>query len=163
MHPILDIDVLFLLATALAAKRRPAEAQEIVAAIDLIHGNVPSEDKLAEATGRLCAATLLTGGADGLALTPAAEAMVENLPRKGEHADRLAALRSALAAFAAPADGSAVDFPAGQWREAILAHRASAASGAKNLLMPKPKPEAAKARPGQRQRKPLPKAKARKR
>jgi hypothetical protein len=36
---------LVLLATALAAKRRPAELLEIMAAIDLIQGNIPNEAK----------------------------------------------------------------------------------------------------------------------
>jgi hypothetical protein len=40
---------LVLLATALAAKRRPAELLEIMAAIDLIQGNIPNETKLSEA------------------------------------------------------------------------------------------------------------------
>jgi hypothetical protein len=162
MHPIHDIDVLFLLATALAAKRRPAEAVEIVAAIDLIHGNVPSEEKLAEAGRRLGESGLLTGSADGMALSAPAEAMVEALPRKGDHPARLAALRVLLADYT-PIAASAIECPAEQWRTAILAHRAAAASTAKNLLVPKPKPEAAQARPGQRQRKPMPKSKSRKR
>ena len=53
MYPIHDHDPLVLLATALAAKRRPAELLEIMAAIDLIQGNIPNEAKLSEAFARL--------------------------------------------------------------------------------------------------------------
>ena len=40
MSPIHDVDVLLLLAVSLAAKRRPAEPVDIIAAIDLIQKNV---------------------------------------------------------------------------------------------------------------------------
>lgn len=153
MYPIHDHDPLVLLATALAAKRRPAELPEIMAAIDLIQGNIPNEEKLSEAFVRLGQNGLLVDRDGGVALTPAAESLIEALPRKGEMADRLVALRSQLAAYATTGEGGAVAIPAEQLRAAMLAHRAAAAGSGKNLLVPKPKPEAAKARPGQRQRK----------
>lgn len=161
MYPIHDHDPLLLLATALAAKRRPAELPEIMAAIDLIQGNIPNEEKLSEAFARLGQNGLLVARDGGVALTPAAESQIEALPRKGEMADRLSALRSLLAAYTTAGDAEAVAIPAEQLRAAMLAHRAAAAGGGKNLLVPKPKPEAAKARPGQRQRKPLPKQRKR--
>lgn len=161
MHVIPDVDVLALLATSLAAKRRPAEPIEIVAAIDLIHGNIPNEDKLSEAFARLGASGLLVASGNGVSLTEAAEALIERLPRKGEHDLRLFELRGLLGAYRAPQEAAPLTIDAAQWRAAMLAHRATAAAGGKNLLVPKPKPVSDKARPGQRQRKPL--AKARKR
>lgn len=161
MYPIHDHDPLVLFATALAAKRRPAELPEIMAAIDLIQGNIPNEEKLSEAFARLGQSGLLVERDGGVALTLAAESQIEALPRKGEMADRLIALRSQLASYATTGDGVAVVIPSEQLRAAMLAHRAAAAGGGKNLLVPKPKPETAKARPGQRQRKPLPKQRKR--
>lgn len=160
MYPIHDHDTLLLLATALAAKRRPAEPLEIMAAIDLIQGNIPVEGKLSEAFARLGQCGLLVERDGGLALTPSAEKLIEALPRKGEMADRLMALRGLLGAYVA-IDGAAIVVSPDSLREAMLAHRAAAASAAKNLLVPKPKPEQAQARPGQRQRKPMPKQRKR--
>lgn len=156
MPPIHDVDVLLLLATALAAKRRPAEPAEIMAAVDLIHGNIPNEDKLSDAFSRLGQQGLLVETGGRVALTAAAEKMIEALPRKGEPAERLLDLKGQLAAHAAPGEGVAIQFAPEQLRAAILAHRAAGQSAAKNLLVPKPKPETTQQRPGQRQRKPAP-------
>lgn len=162
MHPIHDVDALLLLAISLAAKRRPAEALDIVAAIDLIQNNVPSEDKLSEGLARLGAGGLLVRQDDGVALTEAAEKLIRILPRKGDHAQRQFELKGLLGAFVAVASPP-VEIAPETLRAAILAHRAAAAaSTGPNLLVPKAKPEAAQARPGQRQRKPLPKQRKRK-
>ena len=56
--------ILLLLAIGLASKRRPAEPLEIVAAIDLIQGNIPAEAKLSEAIARLAVHGLI-GEVDG--------------------------------------------------------------------------------------------------
>lgn len=161
MSPLHDVDVLLLLATSLAAKRRPAETGEIVAAIDLVNGNVPGEEKLAEAFARLGTAGLLVAAAGAIGLSPAAEGLIEILPRKGDHAQRLFELRGLLGAYRPAEEAPAITVAATDLRAAILAHRAAAAGPAKNLLVPKPKPETSQARPGQRQRKPLAKGKPR--
>ena len=162
MHPIHDHDSLLLLATAMASKRRPAEPVEIIAAIDLMQSSAPGEGKLVETIARLSEAGLLVERDGGLALTPAAEQMVETLSAKDDYAKRLFDLRQRLADYT-PVAASAIVHDAAVWHTAILEHRAAGKMTAKNLLMPKPAPEAAKARPGQRQRKPLPKAKSRQR
>lgn len=158
MSPIHDVDVLLLLATALAAKRRPAESAEIVAAIDLIQGNIPNEEKLSEAFGRLGASGLLADADGGVSLTEAAEKLIEILPRKGDHAQRLFELKGLLGAYQPAGESAPIVIGAEQLRAAILTHRTAAAGAGKNLLVPKPKPEAGQARPGQRQRKPLSKS-----
>lgn len=161
MSPVLDIDVRLLFATALAAKRRPAEPVEIVAALDLVLGNIPGEEALSEAFARLGAGGLLVEAEGGVALTPVAEKLIEALPRKGDHAQRLFELKGLLGACPPGGNGAAVVLGAEQLRAAILAHRAAAAGAGKNLLVPKPKPETSQARPGQRQRKPMPKPRKR--
>ncbi len=156
MHPIHDVDALLLLATGLASKRRPAEPLEIVAAIDLIQGNIPAEAKLSEAFARLAVHGLI-GEADGrYLLTADAQKMIETLPRKAEPDEKLFALRGELAAYAPTGECAPVAVAPETLRAAMLAHRAAAESGAKNLLVPKPKPVEPTARPGQRQRKPMP-------
>ena len=161
MSTVFDIDVLLLLATALAAKRRPAELVEIVAALDLMQGNIPAEEKLSEAFVRLGANGLLLGSDGGTRLSPVAESLVEKLPLKADNAQRIFELKTLLAAHKTSGDGIALAIAADQWRAAIAEHRANAAAAGKNLLMPKVKPEAAQARPGQRQRKPMPKSRKR--
>jgi hypothetical protein len=73
MYPIHDHDPLVLLATALAAKRRPADLLDVMAAIDLVQGNIPNEEKLSEAFARLGQNELLLERDGGIALTPAAD------------------------------------------------------------------------------------------
>ena len=160
MHPIHDHDSLILLATAMAAKRRPAAAVAIIAAIDLIQGNVPGEGKLVETIARLGQLGLLVETDGLLGLTPAAERLVEDLPAKVGFPERLFELRNRLVDYV-PSEGPGIAQEAAQWHAAILEHRAAAKATPKNLLMPKPPAEPAKARPGQRQRKPMPKQRKR--
>lgn len=162
MPPIHDDDALLLLATALAAKRRPAELAAIMAAVDLLHGNIPAAAKLSEAFARLGQGGLLAATDGGLAPTPAAEQLIEALPRKGDAAARLAELRGLLGAYRPQGEHAAILLAPEDLHAAILAHRASNAGSAKNLLVPKPKPATgSQSRPGQRQRKPLPKQRKR--
>lgn len=157
MHPIHDTDPLLLLAVSMAAKRRPAELQEIVAAVDLIQSNVPTESKLVDSFARLAVAGLLTGDANGVALTPEAEKLIEVLPRKREAAEQQQVLKVGMGLYTPSAEHPTIEVAGEAILAAIQAHRAAAKSGVKNLLVPKPKPaEAPKARPGQRQRKPAP-------
>ncbi len=156
MHPVHDIDALLLLATAVASKRRPAELAEIVAAAELIQAAVPAEAKLLDAIERLSRHGLLSEAESGLALTPAAQQMVADQPRKADAAERLFAIREKLAAHHSKGEHTPVRLTAEQLAAAIEAHRAAAQSSGKNLLVPKPKPEGEQKRPGQRQRKPLP-------
>jgi hypothetical protein len=156
MTPIHDVDALLLLATALSAKRRPAELVEIMAAIDLLHGNIPAEPKLAEAIARLAVNGLLVGSAGGIALTPDAQALVEGLPKKAEAAERLFIIRDRLSEYQVRGEQAAIEVSVEQLKAALLAHRAAGEGAGKNLLVPKPKPAETVKRPGQRQRKPVP-------
>ncbi len=162
MHPIHDHDTLLLLAIAIAAKRRPAAPAAVIAAIDLMQSSPPGAERLAETVLRLARLGLVVVADGCVALSSAAEALVEALPAKAGHEERQFELRSGLAAYV-PSECDAEAPDAATWHAAVLEHRAAGKTSAKNLLMPKPAPVAAQARPGQRQRKPLPKAKSRKR
>ena len=156
MTPIHDVDALLLLATALSSKRRPAELLEIMAAIDLLHGNIPTEAKLSEAIARLAANGLMVEAGSGLALTPDAQKMVERLPKKGDAAEHLFLVKDRLTDYTVKGGHAAILIAEDELRAAMLAHRAAAAGPGKNLLVPKPKPAEPTQRPGQRQRKPVP-------
>lgn len=156
MHPVHDVDVLLLLSTSLAAKRRPAELLEIVAAADLLNKNIPGEQKVVESFERLSKSGLLVEAEGGYLLTPAAQEMITGLPRKGETPERLFALKDNLSLYNIKGEHAVVVLTTEQVTAAILAHRAAAKTTAKNLLVPKPKQEAETKRPGQRQRRPMP-------
>jgi hypothetical protein len=156
MHPVHDVDVLLLLATSLAAKRRPAELLEVVAAADLLNNNIPGEQKVVEAFERMSKNGLLVESDGGYLLTPAAQAMVTGLPRKAETPERLFAIKDNLSAYNVKGEHAVVVLTAEQVTAAIQGHRAAEKTTAKNLLVPKPKPEAEVHKPGQRQRKPMP-------
>lgn len=161
MHPVYDVDSLLILATALSSKRRPAELVEIVSAADLLQNNIPNEAKLVEAFDRLARSGLIKAEGGGFVLTAVAQEIVTGLPRKAENPERLFAIKDRLSEYNIKGEHAGVTVDPADVTAAILAHRASEKTTAKNLLVPKPKPEAAKARPGQRQRKPLPKSRQR--
>lgn len=161
MHPVLDVDALLVLAVALSSKRRPASLAEIVAAIDLIQAAIPAEAKLAEAFARLARHGLISehalDEATGFSLNPAAEAMVAELPKKAETAERLFAIKGKLGAWNTETPADSIEVSVTQLAAAIAMHRKAGTDAGKNLLMPKPKSaETEKARPGLRQRRPPP-------
>lgn len=163
MRSIYDVDVILLLATMLAGKRRPAELPGIVAAAELVQGlqgTLPAAAKLRAAFSRLATNGLVCAAEGGFALTAAAQQIVAGASRKASNAERLAGIREKLAGYA-PTDGHAdIVVPDEQWNAAIAEHRASAAAAGKNLLVPKPRTDDDERKkrpgPGLRQRKPLP-------
>lgn len=160
MYPIHDADPLLLFATALAAKRGPAQLAGIVAAAELIAGSLPSGQRLAESFASLSRNGLIQAEGDGFALTPAGERLMAEQPKKGTGDQRLFHLRENLAAFPAKGAETEVVVTTAALAKAVEAHQAGAAGSGKNLLMPKPKEtDRNQARPGQRQRKPLPASK----
>ncbi len=155
MHPVHDTDVVLLMATALAAKRRPAELVELIAAADLLTGAIPSEAKLADAFARLSACGLICAVAGAYTLTPAAEKIMTGTRRKADTPECIVNIKEKLAAFEAPTASETITLGTAQIGAAIVAHRAAVNAPGKNLLVPKPKAADAESRPGQRQRKPL--------
>ena len=157
MYPIHDADPLLLFATALAAKRGPAQLAGIVAAAELIAGSLPSGQRLAESFASLSRNGLIQTVGDGFALTPAGERLMAEQPKKGTSDQRLFRLREDLSALPTKAAEAAIVLAPAALAEAVATHQAGALGSGKNLLMPKPKEtDRNKARPGQRQRKPLP-------
>ena len=164
MHSVYDVDVILLLATKLAAKRRPGTLTEIVAATELVQGlqgTLPAASKLRTAFSRLATHGLVEAIDDGFALTAAALKIVADVARNATTAQQLAAIREKLAAYAARDDHADIKIADEQWNAAVAAHRASAEGAGNNQLVPKPKAgDDDRKRPGKglglRQRKPLP-------
>lgn len=157
MQIVHDVDALLFMATLLAAKRRPAELVEIMAAADMVHGSVPAVGKLVESFARLGAAGLLQEVEGGFVLSPAGQELVQELPRKPELQEQLEWITRQLHGYRAGEAAEPIVLAAEQFSVAINAHRAAAQGTGKNLLMPKPRPaDTQKKRPGQRQRRPLP-------
>lgn len=153
MYPIHDIDALLLLATALAAKRRPAELVEIIAAADLLEGDIVSDVRLVETFHRFATHGLIVGVDGRYALTAAAEALAAGLPKKADGAARIALVREKLTAYNPDEKHPSLAITVEEVGEALRAHRAAGQTGVRNLLMPKPKPtpeEEARRRPGGR-------------
>jgi hypothetical protein len=139
MRLLPDVDVVILMATALSSKRRPATLVEIVAAADLIQGFIPYPEKLGEAIRRLSTAGLISAMEDGFTLTPPAEKIMAELPRKAETEERIAAVQGSLAAYESKEECASVVLTSEQLGAAIIAHKASKGTTGKNMLMPKPK------------------------
>lgn len=164
MRSIYDVDVILLLATMLASKRRPAALMEIVAATELVQGlqgTLPGIPKLKAAFSRLATHGLVQASNDGFALTATAQMLVAGTARKATMTERLAAIKDRLSATELADKHADIVLADEQWSAAIAAHRASAEGAGKNQLVPKPKAaDDERKRPGKgpglRQRKPLP-------
>lgn len=150
MYPVHDIDALLLLAMSLAAKRRPAELVEIIAAADLAQGTIPSEAKLSESLYRLSAYGLICEQDGGYTLTPDAQQMMTGQAKKAKTPERIYDIKEHLANYHLKGEHAAILVTEEQLGAAVLAHRAAKAGTGRNLLVPKPKPAEDGKRPGQR-------------
>jgi hypothetical protein len=139
MYPVHDVDAILLLALGLAAKRRPAELVEVVAAADLIHGAIPSETKLADAFARLSAYGLISEQDGGYMLSPDAQQMMATLRKKAEAPERIFDLKEALADYHLNGEHQMVQVSPEQLLAAIQAHKKSRSSE-RSWLIEKPKP-----------------------
>lgn len=152
MHPVHNVDAILLLALLLAAKRRPAELVEIIAAADLAQGAIPSATKLSESFCRLSEHGLICAQDGAYALTPNALLILSGHAKKAKAEERIHDIKEKLAEYRFNGEHALVEVKEKQIAEAVLAHQATKIrAGKKNLLMPKPKPaEELGKRPGQR-------------
>ena len=139
MYPIHDTDAQLLLATLIAAKRRPAALTDIVAAAEFMGFPVTAPGAWATAFARFLTHGLLAADGEGYVLTPAAVQLVEGLPKKAEADERVFLVRERLAAWKPAVEHASVDIGAAQFEAALQDHAKLAKQGGKNLLMPKPK------------------------
>lgn len=147
MYPVHDVDAVLLLSLSLAAKRRPAELVEIVAAADLIYEAIPSSVKLSDAFARLSAYGLVLEINGGYTLSADAQQMMEKQRKRDDTAKRIFALKENLADYHLQGEHVEILIAEAQLDAAILAHQAIKNSPIKNMLAPKPKPVEDKKRP----------------
>lgn len=138
MYPVHDVDAILLLAMSLAAKRRPAELVEIIAAADLTLQPVPTAARVTDSLHRLGHYGLITEAPDGFALTAAAQQMLAGHAKKALPQERLRDIREHLADHNRPADTPDMHVTEKQVAAAIVAHRANRQQ--RSWLTPKPKP-----------------------
>lgn len=149
MYPVHDVDAILLLSLALAAKRRPAELVEIIAATDLAQGAIPSEAKLSDAFARLSAYGLIIEIAGGYTLSADAQQMMESQRKKDDNEKRIYRLKEHLADYHLNGEHTTVMVGEAQLLAAIEAHKKEKLTATRSMLMPKPKPVEDKKRPGQ--------------
>jgi len=150
MYPVHDIDAILLLAMSLAAKRRPAELVEIIAAAELTQGAIPPETKLSDAFYRLSEYGLICAQDGGYTLTPDAQLILTGQAKKAKTPERIYDIKEHLADFHLNGEHAIILLTVEQIAEAIAAHQTTKKSTGKNLLIPKPKPAEDLKRPGQR-------------
>jgi hypothetical protein len=139
MHPVHDVDVILLMATTLASKRRAAELVEIVAAADVLQGSIPFVEKMDEAIKRLSTFGLISAAEGRFMLTAAGHAIMAKQPKKADTEQLVIAVRSALAAYSPTEQCAPIDLTTEQLVTAVQAHKVTRKAPGKNLLMPKPK------------------------
>ncbi len=141
MYPIHDTDAQLLLATLIAAKRRPATLEEIIAAAEFMGCPVTAPKAWETAFERLSTHGLLVAEGEGFTLAPAAQTMATGLPKKAETDERVFLVREKLSLHKPTEKTAEIVVTTEQIDLALKAHAALAQQGGKNLLMPKPKRE----------------------
>lgn len=139
MYPVYDVDAILLLALSLAAKRRPADLLEIVAAAELVTGTIPPEAKLSDAFSRLSAYGLITEQEGCYMLSPDAQAMVAMLSKKAETRERIYDIKESLADYLLNGEHQMLQVAPEELQSAIQAHK-KARSSERSWLIEKPKP-----------------------
>jgi hypothetical protein len=140
MYPVHDVDAILLLSMALAAKRRPAELVDIIAAIDLAQGAIPSEIKLSDAFARLSAYGLIVEVDGGYTLSPDAQQMMASQRKKDDTEKRIFRLKENLADYHLQGEHTTIQVTEALLLAAVQSHQAAKAGTGRNLLVPKPKP-----------------------
>ena len=139
MYPVHDVDAMLILALSLAAKRRPADLVEIVAAAELANGAIPSETKLSDAFARLSAYGLICEQEGGYTLSEDAQQMVARLRKKAEARERIYDIKESLADYRLNGEHQMLQVNPEQLLAAIQAHKKSRSSE-RSWLIEKPKP-----------------------
>lgn len=139
MYPVHDADAILLLSLSVAAKRRPADLVEIVTAIDLAHGMIPSEHKLSDAFARLSAYGLIAEIDGGYTLSADAQAMMTSQRKNDDTAKKMFRLKEHLADYRLKGEHPTVQVNAEQLLAAIQAYRKERTSN-RSWLIEKPKP-----------------------
>lgn len=99
MYPVHDVDAILLLSLSVASKRRPADLLEIMTAIDLAQGTIPSENKLSDAFARLSAYGLIVEVDGSYMLSADAQQMMTDQRKNDDTAKKMYRLKEHLADY----------------------------------------------------------------
>jgi len=99
MYPVHDVDAILLLSLSVASKRRPADLAEIVTAIDLVQGTIPTANKLSDAFARLSAYGLIVEVDGGYTLSADAQQMMASQRKNDDTAKKMYRLKEHLADY----------------------------------------------------------------
>lgn len=143
MYPVHDVDAILLLSLSVAAKRRPADLVEIIAAIDLAQCPTPSENKLSDAFARVSAYGLIVGVDGRYTLSADAQEMLASQRKNDDTAKRIYRLKEHLADYFLKGEHTTILIRPDQLLAAIKAYRADKNASGKNMLSQKPKPKPA--------------------
>lgn len=155
MPPFEDLDALMLLAMMLAAKRRPAALNEVIAALDLLEGGLPPQVQIGKSFARLSEAGLLQEQEGGFALNAAAESLLTGLKKKSDTMARIKVLRERLANHTQEVPATPIALTPKALGDAVLAFRTAEKSSKHTLLAERPRPaETDKRKPAPRSGKP---------
>lgn len=139
MYPVHDVDAILLLSLSVAAKRRPADPVEIITAIDLMQGAIPSGNKLSDAFARLSAYGLIAEVDGGYALSADAQGMMENQRKNDDTAKKMFRLKEHLADYHLKGEHTTILVHPDLLLAAIQTYRKAISSG-RSWLIDKPKP-----------------------
>jgi hypothetical protein len=139
MYPIHDADAILMLAMSVAAKRRPAELVEIIAAADLLAGVIPGETELSDSFCRLSEYGLIRAQDGGYALTPDGQHILSGQAKKARSQERIRDIRENLADFHLSGGHAIVLVEPALLLAAINEYKKARSSG-RSWLTEKPKP-----------------------
>jgi hypothetical protein len=142
MHPVHEIDAILLLSLTVAAKRRPADLGEIIAAIALAQDEIPNKTRLSDAFTRMSGHGLIVEVDGGYTLSADAQAMMASQRAKDDTAKKIARLKEHLADYQPRDKHPPIWVSQEQLLAAIQGYKtARNENHGKNLLASKPKPK----------------------
>ncbi len=140
MYPVHDVDAILLLSLSVAAKRRPAELVEIIAATDLAHDMIPNPVRLSDSFNRLSSYGLILEVDGCYTLSTDAQSMMESQRKKDDSRKKLFRLKEHLADYHLKGEHITVDVFPDTIKDAISAYRAGKKTTLRSWLIEKPKP-----------------------
>lgn len=141
MYPVHDVDAILLLSLSVAAKRRPAELAEVIAAIDLIGGPRPNETKLSDAFARLSVYGLILGVDGGYTLSADAQAMIESRHKDDDVRRKIYLIKEHLADYHLKGEHEELWVQGDDILAAVKAYLDAQKTEVKNMQITKPKPK----------------------
>lgn len=138
MYPVNDIDAQLLLATFIAAKRRPAELSDVIAAAEVLGCRITIARPWVDTLRRATSQGLIVANGSGFELSEAALALCAALPKKAANEERLFLIRQELNAYEPAELSPEAEVSEQAFSQAMQLHTELKSRSGKNQLMPKP-------------------------